>query len=581
MSAAAVADPVTIEVVASRLREVARTMEHALFHSGFSPILRESRDGTAGLTDRNGRVLMVGGGLQFHSLPYETAVRAVLARFPREIMRLGDSYLVNDPYIAGNPHVPDFVVVTPAFHAGNIVGFGVSIAHKADVGGLVPGSSSANSRSIFHDGLRLPPVRLESAGRRNEAVEDIIRNNSRAPDVVIGDLNGQIGATRLGAERLAGLCDEYGREIILCVMDELLALTARRLHAELAAIPDGEAEATGLLDDDGAVRDKPVPITVKATKSGDRLTLDFSASSSQVEGPINVAPSTAKAVSLLAVVAALDPTIPLNSGLNEPVTFVLPDGSLVNPRSPASISSYFPTAVMVYTVVLSALGKLNPARAVAPSGMATGAMALGYHGRNGADQRVQYELASTALGGNSRGDGAAILHPMNHFTAGSPIEIIESEYPILVRRFEYWPDSAGAGRHRGGVGVRKEYEVLEDALLTLRTTLHRQCSWGLAGGLPPRTSETRLDPDTRREVRLTSLETRSIAAGTVIRVDRSGGGGFGPAWERDPQAVLEDVLDGLVTREAAATVYGVVLDETGKTVDSDATQARRRSLADG
>src|SRR5262249_55031433 len=151
-------DPITIEVVASRLREIAAGMEHALYHAGFSPILRESRDGTAGLTDAQGRVLMVGGGLQYHSLPYEQAVRAVMAQF-KDSVRDGDSFIVNDPYVAGNPHVPDMVAVTPAFHDGALIGFGVSIAHKADMGGLVPGSSGAASREIFHDGLRLPPVR--------------------------------------------------------------------------------------------------------------------------------------------------------------------------------------------------------------------------------------------------------------------------------------------------------------------------------------------------------------------------------------------------------------------------------------
>jgi N-methylhydantoinase B len=459
------------------------------------------------------------------------------------------------------------------------VGFGVSIAHKADVGGLVPGSSGAASRSIFHDGLRLPPVRYRSTDGINEAVEDIIRTNSRAPDVVIGDLNGQVGATWLGAERLAALCEEYGRETILEVMEALLSLTACRLSQELAALPDGTAEAEGFLDDDGADRDRPVRIAVLATKSADSLRLDFSSSAPQTEGPINVNPATARAVSLLAVVAATDPSIPLNSGLNDPVEFVLPDGRIVNPRPPASISHYFPTSVMIYTVVLSALGKLNPRRAVAPSGMVTGAMALGYTGRLTGNSRVQYELGTTALGGTSRGDGAAILHPMNHFTAGSPVEIIESEYPIRVKRFDFWPDSGGAGQYRGGVGVVKEYELLDDATMTLRTTLHRQRSWGLHGGLPPATSRTTVDPGRSSEQRLSALETRSLLAGTIVRLERSGGGGWGKPTVRDPEAVLGDVLDGLVSLEAAYEIYGVVIDSATLVVDVAATVARRKAMA--
>ncbi len=211
-------DPITTEVVMSRLREIAATMEHSLYHSGYSPILRESRDGTAGLTDAEGQVLMIGGGLQYHSLPYEQAVRSIIGKFGQDGIAEGDSFIVNDPYYAGNPHVPDMVAVTPAFDRGRLVGFGVSIAHKADVGGLVPGSSGAGSREIYHDGLRLPPVRFQTTAGIDTDIEQIIRNNSRTPDVVVGDLRGQVGATRLGAQRLAALCQEYGQGIVLAVM---------------------------------------------------------------------------------------------------------------------------------------------------------------------------------------------------------------------------------------------------------------------------------------------------------------------------------------------------------------------------
>ena len=216
-------DPITIEIVTSRLAEVTASMEQALYHAGYSPILRESRDGTAGLTDADGRVLMVGGGLQFHSLPYQQAIAGVTARFPRETMRPGDSFLVNDPYTAGNPHVPDFVTVTPSFFERRLIGFGVSIAHKADVGGLVPGSSGAGSREIFHDGLRLPPVIYSRGGVVNEAVEDIIRTNSRIPDVVIGDLRGQSVEVCAFGQRGLGGSEADGSGGGLLAADDLLS----------------------------------------------------------------------------------------------------------------------------------------------------------------------------------------------------------------------------------------------------------------------------------------------------------------------------------------------------------------------
>ena len=307
-------DPITTEVIISRIRETTAAMAHALFHSGYSPILRESQDGTAGLTDAQGRVIMVGGGLQYHSLLYTRAVASVCERYPAAEMRDGDSFISNDPYKAGNSHVPDIVVITPIFHGGKIIAFGASVAHKADVGGLVPGSSGAAAREIFHDGVLIPPVRYWSKDGVNREVEAILRNNSRIPDVVIGDLRGQVGSTRLGAERLAALCDEYGADTLQAAMASLLERTAARVRGELARWPDGAHEAEALLDHDGADRSKPVRIKVTARKRGERLTLDFTGTDAQAKGPVNTPGPTAQAVSLLAVIAASDPTIPMNSG---------------------------------------------------------------------------------------------------------------------------------------------------------------------------------------------------------------------------------------------------------------------------
>ena len=236
-------DPITTEVVLSRVRETTEAMAHALFHSGYSPILRESQDGTAGLTDADGRVIMVGGGIQYHSMLYTKSVESLLAAYPGDAMKDGDSFVCNDPYQAGNSHVPDMVVATPVFYEGRLIAFGVSVAHKADVGGLVPGSSGAASREIFHDGLRLPPVRYWTADGVVPEIENIIRTNSRVPDVVVGDLRGQVGATRLGADRLKALSDEYGVDTLVDAMASLLDRTRDRVRAEIAAWPDGEAEA--------------------------------------------------------------------------------------------------------------------------------------------------------------------------------------------------------------------------------------------------------------------------------------------------------------------------------------------------
>jgi N-methylhydantoinase B len=548
-------DPITTEVIINRIRETTAAMAHALFHSGYSPILRESQDGTAGLCDADGRVIMVGGGLQYHSLLYTRAVESVIARYPVVDMRDGDSFVSNDPFKAGNSHVPDIVVITPVFYRGELIAFGASVAHKADVGGLVPGSSGAAAREIFHDGVLIPPVRYWSKDGVNREVEAILRNNSRVPEVVVGDLRGQVGSTRLGAERLCALCDEYGADTLRAAMTSLIERTAARVRGEFAQWPDGEHSAEALLDHDGADRSKPVRIKVSARKRGDRLTLDFSGTDAQAKGPVNTPLPTAQAVSLLAVIAACDPTIPMNSGVLDAVDFIMPPGTVVHPQFPASVNHYFPTSHVVYTCVLAALGKLNPARAVAPAGFGTGAIAIGYSKGRAGKPTVQYELMVTSLGGTSSHDGTSIVLAMNHFTPGTPVEIIETEYPVMVRRYDIWRDSAGAGRHRGGVGNVREYQLLVDVILTARTSNHRQGAWGLNGGEPPALSRAVINPDTPQAEEMDCMETRMVAAGTVVRLAQAGGAGYGEPRERPQELVQQDIDDGYVSPEAAALTY--------------------------
>lgn len=549
-------DPITTEVVASRLREIASSMQYALYHSGYSPILRESKDGTAGLTDARGRVVMIGGGLQYHLLAYEQSVRKVLECFPGPAMRPGDSFVVNDPYQAGNAHAPDMVAITPSYFENKVVGFGVSIAHKADIGGLVPGSSGAAAREIYHDGLLLPVVRFQSAAGIEGTVEAIIANNSRVPDMVLGDLRAQVGATRVGAERLASLSSEYGVDVISPSIDHLIALTERRLRAEIQNWADGTAEGEGFLDHDGADRSKPVRIHVRVTKRGDRVELDFSGCQAQTPGPVNLTAPTTRSVSTLAVLAMADPTIPVNSGLVDAIDFKLPDGLVVNPSYPATVNHYFPTAHMVYNCALSALGKLNPARAVAPSGLGCGALSIGYRKARSDKPTVLYELMMTSLGGTSEHDGAPMVNAINNFTPGAPVEILESEYPIRVRRFDIWRDSAGAGRYRGGTGYVREFEMLEHGVLTVRSSNHCFTSWGINGGCSPKASRMILNPDTPEREELDPITTCELRAGAVLRIERSGGGGYGPPHERTAELVLEDVRNAYISAESAELIYG-------------------------
>ncbi|HTW87896.1 MAG TPA: hydantoinase B/oxoprolinase family protein [Candidatus Binataceae bacterium] len=567
-------DPITAEVILNRLTEVAATMEHALYHSGYSPILRESQDGTAGLLDAEGRIVMISGGLQYHSLVYGRAVESVIERFGDAGLRPGDTFIVNDPYQGGNSHVPDIVAITPVFHRGRRIAFTVSVAHKADLGGIVPGSSGAAAREIFHDGLLLPPVRYMTADGVSESVEDIIRSNSRIPEIVIGDLRGQAGCTRLGAARLDALADEYGAEMIRDAMDGLLRTTAARARATIARWNDGEASAEGYLDHDGADLQVPIRIQVSVIKRGERLMIDFSGCGPQTAGPINLNAVTTRAISLVAFVAAADPELPVNAGLLEALEFIIPEGTVVSPRRPATVNNYVPTMHVVYNCLLAALGHFNPGRAVAPSGLGGGAIAIGYPQARGGRPDVQYELMSTALGATPVNDGASIVMAMNHFTPSTPIEVLESEYPVMVRCFDIRRDSGGPGRYRGGIGFVREYQVKTDCTLTVRHSNHRFGASGIAGGKGPPTSRVILNPDGPAEY-LDTIVTRMLAGGAIFRLEQSGGAGYGPPATRPPAMVATDVSNGYVSPESAARDYGVMVDPETHAVDESATIATR------
>ncbi len=570
-------DPISAEVVLSRLGEVAATMEHALYHSGYSPVLRESQDGTAGLLAADGRIVMISGGLQYHSLVYGRAVESVIEKFGRDGLRPGDTFIVNDPYRGGNSHVPDVVAITPAFHRGRLLAFAVSVAHKADVGGIVPGSSGAAAREIFHDGLLLPPVRYMSAAGIDEAIEDIIRSNSRIPEIVVGDLRGQAGCTRLGAERLAALADEYGFELIAGAMEDLLRSTGVRARAAISRWADGESNAVGFLDHDGTTPPRPVRIEARVIKRGERVMLDFSGCDAQTAGPVNLNAVTTRAISLVAFVAAADPELPVNAGLLDALEFILPEGRVVSPRRPATVNNYVPTMHVVYNCLMAAFGRFNPERAVAPSGLGGGAIAIGYPQARAGQPDVQYELMNTALGGTPAHDGASIVMPMNHFTPSTPIEVLESEYPVMVRRFDLRCDSAGAGRFRGGTGFIREYQVKTACTLTLRHSNHRFAAAGLAGGQGPANSRAILEGAEPEPLDI--LVTRALAPGAVFRLEQSGGAGYGPPIERPAEMVVADVANGYVSIESAARNYGVVIDPETFMIDEAATIAMRARLA--
>jgi N-methylhydantoinase B len=557
VAAAPVLDGITLEIIGQRINEIVSTMEVLLFHSGYSTILRESNDGSAAFLDRDGRVV-IAAGMPVHLTAYYYSARGVLERHPWETMRPGDSYVINDPYAGGMQHVPDMAVITPVFSDGRPLGFCATIAHKPDVGGIVPGSSGAASREIYHEGLLIPGIKYWTADGPVEDAVAIVMRNSRVPEIIAGDIRAQLGATRKGTERVLELVDAYGYDRIVEAMQRLQDISFERMGDEFAAWPDGEGEGESYFDSDGVDLSHPVRIHVRAIKRGRSLTIDFSGSDPQAPGPINLRPQGSETASLLAILGYLDPTIAVNGGTQRAVTFVNPPGKITNATFPAPVNSYFATLHQVLATTQRALLGLSPARASAPDGFGAGAITIGYLGTSTGKRPVQYEIMNPSLGASKAADGAFCIMPVVHVSTSAPLEILETEFPVRLVHIDFKADSGGAGELRGGVGCIREYEVVDDVSFTLRAGGFASDAWGVAGGEAGAKGKCILDRrDGSAPESVPALYTTRLAKGARIRMELAGGAGYGNPKDRDPQSVLADVRNGFVSREAAERVYGV------------------------
>ncbi len=566
-------DPITLEVINNRLREIVSTMEHLLFHGGYSTILRESHDGSAVITDRNGYAVY--SSSQVHLMPYYFTLRTIIAQYQPESMREGDAYIANDPYLTGVFHASDVAIVTPIFHQGTHIGFTASIAHKSDIGGLVPGSASGASREIYHEGFIVPGIKYATADGPIDDVVRLLMRNSRQPEALRGDLQSQVGCTRVGAEKVKGLCDEYGMDTILTAFQELQDVTEARVRSGLKHWPDGEFSGETAFEANGNLFKQAVRFNVRIHKLGDGISFDLTGSSPQVVSPQNIRPQSQLAAAALALVTSMDPSIPFNYGALRPITLISKAGLVTEAEFPAPVGSYFPSTAMLYSACLVALANFNPARAVATSGFGTSGPVLGFRQARSGKSAVSYELMSPSLGGTPVHDGTLAVNPMQHSTPYTPVEILETEYPMRLERIETIIDSAGPGKFRGGLGYRKRYRVLSDCTLNFRRMQASQPQ-GIFGGQSPLRVRSSLNPDTPGEELLSRSDAFELKAGSSFQFQSQGGGGYGDPLTRDIARVLDDVLDGYVSVEAALRDYGVVMDPQTLTVDEAATAQRRR-----
>jgi N-methylhydantoinase B len=567
-------DPVTLEVIWSRLLAVANRQQDALMRTAFSTIVRESQDLACGLFDSKGRMIAQSiSGTPGHINAMATTMRHFLSAHPGESLAAGDVLITNDPWMTAG-QLNDITIATPIFRGKRLVALFANTCHSADIGGRI---LSAEAREVFEEGLRIPIMKLFTGGAVNKPLLEIIRVNVRQTDEVVGDLYAQAGCNEAGGIALLEMMDEFGLTSIDSVADEIVRRSEEAVRAEIRKLPEGEWRSETWSDG----FEEPIVIRCCARVSGDEIDIDFAGSSPQSERGINVVFNYTHAYASFAVKAAIYPYVPHNEGSFRPVRVSAPRGSILNALEPAAVASRQAVGHFVPSAIFAALAGALPGRLLAPG--ADPVWMSVWRGREPSFTTTIFQVGGT--GARPSKDGlSAVGFPSG--VAGVPAEVVESLSPLVLRRRELRPDSGGAGEWRGGLGQWTEFSSRGEGGWGVSTVIDRTRypAPGLCGGQAGAAGEIVLDSG----VRPAPKARVELAQDQIVRLNTPGGGGYGDPFARDPERVLWDVIEGYVTPEAAARDYGVVVRFTGDrkemvrlpeqwVIDKASTETLRRS----
>jgi N-methylhydantoinase B len=536
-------DPVTLEILWSRLITVANEQAAALQRTSFTPIVREAGDLSAAVFDPQGRMLAQAvTGTPGHINSLATGMRHFLAAFPPSTLRPGDVLITNDPWMTSG-QLNDISVVTPAFLDGDVIGFFGNTCHAMDIGGR---GLSADATEVYEEGLAIPITKLFDAGRPNEELLRLLAANVRAPEEVLGDVHAQVAGNQVGVDRLVEYLEEFGLPDLHVLGGEILERSERATREAIAALPDGDYDKT--IRTDGL--DQPITVKCRVSIRGDSVLVDYSGSSAQVERGMNVVLNYTAAYTSYALKCAISPEVPHNDGSFQPVTVTAPEGSILNPRFPAAVAARHIVGHFLPHAVFGALARIIPDRVLAEGAGNIWLTTVRGAGRN---RFITVFFAAGGTGARPTKDGLSTTS----FPSGiatTPVEVIETTSPLVIRRKELRPDSGGPGRYRGGLGQSIEVEVRtgEPFVISALSDRMRFAAQGYAGGRPGEHGGFVTSLGTRPNPKL----SLNLPAGTRFTLELPGGGGYFSPSRRDPDAVARDVRDGLVSRESAERDYG-------------------------
>ena len=568
-------DPIAFELFKNSIFSIADEMALTICRTTYSGVLRDNMDFSTAFADANGRLVAQGLTLPAHLGSIPTALDVIVGRFG-DTMQPDDMYIMNDPF-DGGMHLPDIFIFKPIFWEGERVAFAATICHHADVGGRVPGSNASDSTEIYQEGLRIPPMKLYDRGELNQTLWMLIEKNVRVPVQVFGDLRAQLAACTIAERQFLELIERYGVTGVKIYMTEIIDYAERLTRAAVKELPDGEYEFEDWIDDDGIDIDQPIRLFVKITKRGDSMLVDWTGSSDQVKGAINNTLSFTKAASYTGIRSILPDGIPNNEGVFRVINVTAPPGTIANNVLPAACAARGLTGFRMVDCIFGALAKMLPDKVCAASDGGNSGVSIGGYD---AERKpyIYVDFACGTWGGRPWGDGLQGNSNMFANMASQSVEVIEAEQPVEILAYELLPDRAGAGQYRGGAPYYRDYRFTEkQAVLQVRSDRARFRPYGLYGGMPGQPSANYLNPHGNNQ-KLTSKPTMMIHEGDVFRHELAGGGGWGDPLDRDPDRVLRDVRDELVSMTSAESDYGVIIDACSMTVNETATSSLREEM---
>ncbi len=566
-------DPIRFEVLRNAFEAAADEMGLALRRAAYSTNIKTRADFSCALFDADLRLIAQSFSQPVHLASMSRMVPTAVRRFGSGRLEPGDAILMNHPYLGG-VHLNDVAVIAPHFEAGRTAGYAAAIAHHVDIGGMAPGGFCM-STDLYQEGVIIPPVRIVARGEIVEDVFNLLRENIRTPRQMAGDFRAQIGATLLGGRRMGEIIARFGAETVAVFVEELIAYTERWAQSEIGKLPEGDYYDECFLDDDGATG-RPVKLCLRAKVGGGMVAFDLSGSDAQRAAPMNATLTQSFSPLAYVIKCLIDPGVPANDGFYRLIRVTAPPGTVVNAQPPVGVVGGWEVAMRYCDLGFRLFSRALPDRVMASAKGSIIHMAVGGRDPRDGGYYTFMETLGGGYGARPTKDGLDAVQAHFQNTENAAIEETENNLPFLITRYELIPDSEGPGCFRGGLGLRRDWQFPDhEVTFTLLSDNSKNAPWGLFGGGPGAPGRHILNPDGEAR-ELPSKKTLQLAPGDVVSYRTPGGGGYGPALERDPEAVLRDVIDGKVSLARAREVYGVVIDLDRRVVDAAATESIRK-----